>query len=133
MERCQPPRVRRANRTEDDQFSSYSCDVRDLVEQVKNGKTATDTSPKISRFTHTARGETDVETKADGNTVDFDYYLDGLVASQVEKKPRRRSPRRSARPYRGGGRRGRRCGSGRAARQEWWLDTLPPRRGTDEA
>ncbi|ADB29853.1 YD repeat protein [Kribbella flavida DSM 17836] len=70
----------------DDQFSSYTYDVRDLVEQVKNGKSATDTAPKTAGYTYTARGETDVETKANGNTVDFDYYLDGLVASQIEKK-----------------------------------------------
>ena len=70
----------------DDQFSSYSYDARDLVEQVKNGKSASDASPKVSGYTYTARGETDVETKANGNTVDFDYYLDGLVTQQVEKK-----------------------------------------------
>lgn len=70
----------------DDQFSSYTYDARDMVDQVKNSKTATDTSPKISGYTYTSRGETDVETKANGNKVDFDYYLDGLVASQIEKK-----------------------------------------------
>ncbi|GAA3597777.1 DNRLRE domain-containing protein [Kribbella ginsengisoli] len=70
----------------DDQFSSYSYDVRDLVEQVKNGKSASDPAPKISGYTYTSRGEADVETKANGNTVDSDYYLDGLVASQLEKK-----------------------------------------------
>ncbi|GAA1589570.1 hypothetical protein GCM10009789_49020 [Kribbella sancticallisti] len=70
----------------DDQFSSYTYDARDLVDQVKNGKSATDTSPKIAGYTYTARGETDVETKANGNTVDFGYYLDGLVSSQIEKK-----------------------------------------------
>ncbi|MFI6833788.1 DNRLRE domain-containing protein [Kribbella sp. NPDC050241] len=70
----------------DDQFSSYSYDARDLVEQVKNGKSAADASPKISGYTYTSRGETDVETKANGNTVDSDYFLDGLVASQIEKK-----------------------------------------------
>jgi RHS repeat-associated protein len=68
-----------------DQFSSYGYDVRDLVEQVKNAKSASDTSPKTSSYTYTARGETDVETKANGNTVDYDYYLDGLVSSQIEK------------------------------------------------
>ncbi|TCM48856.1 DNRLRE domain-containing protein [Kribbella sp. VKM Ac-2568] len=70
----------------DDQFSSYTYDVRDLVDEVKNGKSSTDTAPKIAGYTHTARGETDVETKANGNTVDSDYYLDGLVSSQIEKK-----------------------------------------------
>jgi RHS repeat-associated protein len=70
----------------DDQFSSYTYDARDLVDQVKNGKSATDASPKISGYTYTARGETDVETKANGNTVDSDYSLDGLVASQIERK-----------------------------------------------
>ncbi|MFC5264964.1 polymorphic toxin-type HINT domain-containing protein [Kribbella qitaiheensis] len=70
----------------DDQFSSYTYDARDLVDEVKNGKSATDTAPKISGYTYTARGETDVETKANGNTVDSDYYLDGLVSAQIEKK-----------------------------------------------
>jgi RHS repeat-associated protein len=69
-----------------DQFSSYSYDVRDLVEQVKNAKTAADVSPKVTSYTHTSRGETDVETKANGNTVDYDYFLNGLVRQQVEKK-----------------------------------------------
>ncbi|MFI7067417.1 DNRLRE domain-containing protein [Kribbella sp. NPDC050124] len=69
-----------------DQYSSYSYDIRDLVEQVKNAKTASDPAPKIASYTYTARGQTDVETKANGNTVDSEYYLDGLVSSQVEKK-----------------------------------------------
>jgi hypothetical protein len=63
-----------------------SYDGLNQVAKVENCKSATDASPKISGYTYTARGETDVETKANGNTVDSDYYLDGLVASQIEKK-----------------------------------------------
>jgi hypothetical protein len=50
------------------------CDARELVDQVKNGKSATDAAPRVSGYTYTSRGETDVETKANGNTVDSDYY-----------------------------------------------------------
>jgi hypothetical protein len=71
-----------------DQFAFYSYDVRDLVEQVKNSKTASDPSPKVTSYSFTSRGQTDVETKANGNTVDYDYDLDGLTQQQVEKVER---------------------------------------------
>ncbi|WP_251063536.1 MULTISPECIES: DNRLRE domain-containing protein [unclassified Streptomyces] len=72
--------------THPDQFSKYTYDLRELVKTVSVGKTATDTSPKVSSFTYTDRGQMLKETKANGNTVDFTYFLDGAQKTQTEKK-----------------------------------------------
>ncbi|PTX46424.1 hypothetical protein C8P63_1602 [Melghirimyces profundicolus] len=40
----------------------------------------------MTTFTYTPRGQKLKETKANGNTVDYTYYLDGLLKHQVEKK-----------------------------------------------
>ncbi|ELS57411.1 putative Mucin-2 [Streptomyces viridochromogenes Tue57] len=73
--------------THPDQFSKYVYDLRDLVKTVSVGKSATDTSPKVTAYTYTDRGQKLKETKANGNTVDYTYYLDGPVKSTSEKKP----------------------------------------------
>ncbi|WP_260848651.1 DNRLRE domain-containing protein [Streptomyces sp. SLBN-118] len=73
--------------THPDQFSKYTYDLRELVKTVSIGKTATDTSPKVSSFTYTDRGQKLTETKANSNTVDYTYYLDGPLKSSSEKKP----------------------------------------------
>ncbi|GII60411.1 hypothetical protein Skr01_04960 [Sphaerisporangium krabiense] len=74
-------------RTHDKTIATYAYDVRDLVSTVTNAKSATDTSPKTTRYTYTPRAERLKETKANGNTVDYDYFLDGLLRHSLEKKP----------------------------------------------
>ncbi|MGW8890055.1 golvesin C-terminal-like domain-containing protein [Streptomyces sp. NPDC055749] len=73
--------------THPDQFSSYTYDLRDLVKTVSVGKTPTDTAPKVSGYTYTGRGQKLKETKGNQNTVDYTYYLDGVLKTQEEKKP----------------------------------------------
>ncbi|MEV0622293.1 DNRLRE domain-containing protein [Nonomuraea sp. NPDC050404] len=72
--------------THDKTRATYTYDVRDLVDSVTNRKSATDTKPKVTRYTYTPRGERLKETKANGNTVDYDYFLTGLLRHSVEKK-----------------------------------------------
>ncbi|MFF0479560.1 DNRLRE domain-containing protein, partial [Streptomyces sp. NPDC004284] len=69
-----------------DQFSKYTYDKRDLTQTVSVGKSATDTSPKVTSYTYNDRGQVLRQTKDNGNTVDSTYFLDGSVASTVEKK-----------------------------------------------
>ncbi|MFF8841259.1 DNRLRE domain-containing protein [Streptomyces sp. NPDC015127] len=73
--------------THPSQFSRYTYDVRGLVASVSVGKNASDTSPEVTSYTYTARGQTLKETKANGNTADHTYYLNSLLKSQTEKKP----------------------------------------------
>lgn len=42
-------------------------------------------SAKVSSYGYTPRGQVKAETKPNGNIVSYDYHLDGLLASQVEK------------------------------------------------
>ncbi|MGW4958007.1 DNRLRE domain-containing protein [Nonomuraea sp. NPDC004186] len=74
-------------RTHDKTVATYGYDVRDLVEQVVNKKSATDPAPKTTRYTYTSRGERETETKANGNTVTYDYFLSGVLRHSLEKKP----------------------------------------------
>ncbi|MGW7483467.1 DNRLRE domain-containing protein [Nonomuraea muscovyensis] len=74
-------------RTHDKTLATYGYDVRDLVEQVVNKKSATDTQPKTTSYTYTPRAERLQETKANGNTVDYDYFLSGVLRHSIEKKP----------------------------------------------
>lgn len=72
--------------THPDQFSKYTYDLRELVKTVSVGKTSTDASPKVTSYTYTDRGMKLKETKANGNTVDYTYYLDAALKSTTEKK-----------------------------------------------
>ncbi|WP_251023002.1 DNRLRE domain-containing protein [Streptomyces sp. ISL-10] len=72
--------------THPSQFSKYTYDLRELVKTVSVGKSATDTDPKVTSYTYTDRGQKLKETKANGNTVDHTYYLDGGLKSTTEKK-----------------------------------------------
>ncbi|RVX40557.1 RHS repeat-associated protein [Nonomuraea polychroma] len=74
-------------RTHDKTIATYGYDVRDLVSEVVNKKSATDTAPKTTRYTYTSRGERFTETKANGNTVAYDYFLSGVLRHSLEKKP----------------------------------------------
>ncbi len=69
-----------------DQFSKYTYDLRELVKTVSVGKSSTDASPKVTSYTYTDRSQRLKETKANGNTVDHTYYLDGALKTSVEKK-----------------------------------------------
>ncbi|MFE0100076.1 RHS repeat domain-containing protein [Streptomyces sp. NPDC059009] len=73
--------------THPDQFSKYTYDLRELVKTVSIGKSSSDASPKVTSYDYTWRGEKKTETKANKNTVDYAYYLDGALKSQSEKKP----------------------------------------------
>ncbi|MGW4799070.1 golvesin C-terminal-like domain-containing protein, partial [Nonomuraea sp. NPDC004297] len=74
-------------RTHDKTVATYGYDVRDLVNQVVNKKTATDPAPKTTAYTYTPRAERQTETKANNNTVTYDYFLSGVLRHSVEKKP----------------------------------------------
>jgi RHS repeat-associated protein len=65
---------------------TFEYDTRGLISKVTNATSATDPNPKVTTFSYTPRAETAKITKANGNTVDLTYYLDGLVRTQVEKK-----------------------------------------------
>ncbi|MEU5162037.1 DNRLRE domain-containing protein [Streptomyces sp. NPDC020875] len=77
---------RPANVTHPDQYSAYTYDLRDLVATVSVGRTAADPAPKQSSYTYTPRGLRLRETKANQNTVDHTYYLNGSLKGQTEKK-----------------------------------------------
>ncbi|WP_157617273.1 DNRLRE domain-containing protein [Saccharomonospora marina] len=72
------------SRDHDSQTAAFEYNSRDLVSKVTN--TETGQSPKVTGYTYTARGQVLRETKANGNAVDYTYYRDGALASQVEKK-----------------------------------------------
>ncbi|OPG13112.1 polymorphic toxin-type HINT domain-containing protein [Microbispora sp. GKU 823] len=74
-------------RTHDKTVATYGYDIRDLVERVSNAKSATDASPKVTTYTYTKKAERKTETKANGNTVTYDYFLDSLLRYSLEKKP----------------------------------------------
>ncbi|MFF5919869.1 DNRLRE domain-containing protein [Streptomyces flavochromogenes] len=72
--------------THPSQFSRYTYDLREKVKTVSVGKSATDTDPKVTSYTYTDRAQKLRETKANGNVVDYTYYLDGALKSTTEKK-----------------------------------------------
>jgi RHS repeat-associated protein len=76
-----------ASRTHDQTVADFQYDPRNLLQEVTNKETSTDTSPKVTQFTWTPGGQLDTETKANGNVVTSDYFLDGALQHQVEKKP----------------------------------------------
>jgi RHS repeat-associated protein len=67
------------------QYSTYTYDLRELVQQVKVGDSATDPSPKTTGYTYNNRGLQLRQTKANGNTVDSTYWPSGEVHTQTEK------------------------------------------------
>ncbi|MBM7774763.1 RHS repeat-associated protein [Actinokineospora baliensis] len=70
----------------DDQVAVYDYDARDLVTKAVNRQTGDDAREKTTTFAYTARAHLAKQTKHNGNTVDFEYYLDGLTKHQVERK-----------------------------------------------
>ncbi|MGW4701190.1 golvesin C-terminal-like domain-containing protein [Streptomyces sp. NPDC004285] len=72
--------------THPSQFSKYTYDLREKVKSVSVGTSATDADPKVTSYTYTDRGQKLKETKDNGNTVDYAYYLDTALKSTTEKK-----------------------------------------------
>jgi RHS repeat-associated protein len=76
------------SRTHDNKPDTYTYNDLDQLTQVKNAQSASDPAPKVTTFTYTPRGQRLHEVKANGNTVDYDdYFLDGLLRHQIERKP----------------------------------------------
>jgi RHS repeat-associated protein len=73
-------------RGHDGKQATYTYDPRDLLASVTNAESATDPSPKLTRYTYTDRGQVLRQTKANGNTVEHTYWADALLHTQVEKK-----------------------------------------------
>jgi RHS repeat-associated protein len=74
------------SRTHDATSADFVYDTRNLLQKVTNKETATDPSPKVTEFTWTPGGQPATETKANNNVVTSDYFLDGSLQHQVEKK-----------------------------------------------
>ncbi|MEU8678890.1 RHS repeat-associated core domain-containing protein, partial [Streptomyces sp. NPDC048560] len=72
--------------THPDQYSQFTYDPRELVKTVKVGETPTDATPELTEYTYTDRGKMLRETKANKNTVDYAYFLNGALKSTTEKK-----------------------------------------------
>ena len=70
----------------DDQSATYEYDIRDLVSKVVNRKTGDDPKEKTTTFEYTNRAHLAKQVKHNGNTVEFEYFLDGLTKRQVERK-----------------------------------------------
>ncbi|WP_217696859.1 polymorphic toxin-type HINT domain-containing protein, partial [Micromonospora avicenniae] len=71
--------------THDLTWSKIDYDERDMVAKVTNADSPTAGNQQISSFTYTARGQMLKQTKPNGNTVEFEYYLDGATKHQLEK------------------------------------------------
>jgi RHS repeat-associated protein len=72
-------------RDHDQQDATYTYDPRDLLDRVSI--TEPGESAKTTSYTYTPNGWRLQEVKANGNTVDYTYFLDGLLRTQTEKKP----------------------------------------------
>ncbi|MFF3290685.1 DNRLRE domain-containing protein [Streptomyces sp. NPDC003023] len=72
--------------THDLTWSKIDYDARDMVAKVTNADSPTAGNQQISTMTYTARGQLLKQTKANGNTLDMTYYLDGSVKQSLEKK-----------------------------------------------
>ncbi|MEU9702615.1 DNRLRE domain-containing protein [Streptomyces sp. NPDC047981] len=72
--------------THDVTWSKAEYDVRDMINKITDADTPTAGNQQITTFTYTDRGQPLKQTKPNGNTVDYGYWLNGAVKSQVEKK-----------------------------------------------
>jgi len=70
----------------DKQYARYEYDPRDLLSKATIGKSATDPAAKVTTYTYTDRGQRLRQVKGNGNTVDYTYYLEGLLNTQTERK-----------------------------------------------
>lgn len=70
--------------THDGAPSTYAYnDLNQLVTET-DASSATDTSPQVSSWTYTPTGQVATETKPNGNVVNYSYFDDGLLSSEVE-------------------------------------------------
>ncbi|ORT59515.1 DNRLRE domain-containing protein [Streptomyces sp. CB03238] len=72
--------------THDVTWSKSEYDVRDMINKITNADSPTAGNQQITTFTYTDRGQPLKQVKPNGNTVDYGYWLNGAVKSQVEKK-----------------------------------------------
>jgi RHS repeat-associated protein len=70
----------------DRRHAAYEYDARNLPSKVTNGTSATDPDAKVTTYTYNDRAERQHEVKGNGNTVDYTYFIDGLLRTQVERK-----------------------------------------------
>ncbi|WP_354670079.1 DNRLRE domain-containing protein [Streptomyces sp. S.PNR 29] len=71
--------------THDVTWSKAEYDIRDMVNKITNADSPTAGNQQITTFTYTDRGQPLKQTKPNGNTVDYAYWLNGAVKQQVEK------------------------------------------------
>ncbi|WP_228039807.1 golvesin C-terminal-like domain-containing protein [Streptomyces chromofuscus] len=72
--------------THDVTWSKAEYDVRDMIWRITNADSPGAGNEQITTFTYTDRGQPLKQTKPNGNTVDYAYWLNGAVKQQVEKK-----------------------------------------------
>ncbi|MFL6077091.1 MAG: polymorphic toxin-type HINT domain-containing protein [Mycobacteriales bacterium] len=73
-------------RADDAATATFGYDTRNLLASVTNAESASDPKPKTTTFDYAATGLVSKETRANGNSVTSEYFLDGLLQHQVEKK-----------------------------------------------
>lgn len=73
-------------RTHDDQHTEFEYDARDLVTRVVNAESPTATDRTVTTFAYTPRMFLDHQIQGNGNRIDYEYYLDGLLKRQVQEK-----------------------------------------------
>ncbi|WP_217621540.1 golvesin C-terminal-like domain-containing protein [Streptomyces lunaelactis] len=71
--------------THDLTWSKIEYDIRDKISKVTNADSPTAGNQQIFTQTYTDRNQPLKQTKANGNTVDFTYFLDGPARSVLEK------------------------------------------------
>ncbi|MGR8008754.1 golvesin C-terminal-like domain-containing protein [Streptomyces hypolithicus] len=71
--------------THDLTWSKIEYDIRDKISKVTNADSPTAGSQQVFTQTYTDRNQPLKQTKANGNTVDFTYFLDGPAKSVLEK------------------------------------------------
>jgi RHS repeat-associated protein len=71
--------------THDLTWSKIEYDIRDKISKVTNADSPTTGNQQIFTQTYTDRNQPLKQTKANGNTVDFTYFLDGPAKSVLEK------------------------------------------------
>ncbi|MFW6695889.1 polymorphic toxin-type HINT domain-containing protein, partial [Streptomyces sp. MAR4 CNX-425] len=70
--------------THPDVFQSYAYDIRNMVNHVEAGDSATDPTKRTTSYEYTARGQKLRENKANGNFVDYTYYANGALKTTQE-------------------------------------------------
>src|SRR6266508_1736558 len=75
-----------ASQVHDGKVDTFEYDVRGLISKITNAESATDPQPKVTTYTYTPLGQTQRQTKANGNTVDYDYFFDGALQHQLERR-----------------------------------------------